>query len=345
MSIAANAAEVRQSARHAAAGLTVAGAIGGRLSADIHPTPGVGSQQVTVVGAGQVQGSPDTLTADVEHRVHRARRHRRDEPDQQSPAGGDQRARRSRASTARTSAPPQVTLQPQYSASGAAGTPPSPVTAPPMRSTVKIHPTDAASRMLAVIVSTGGDATRISSVSYSIDARLAAGEGRAGAGVQRRQGPGRAVRPAVRPAAGQGAFHFRGIRRCARAGGPPAPPRGVSAIAAGTRPADRELLGDRGVGAGLVSCAINKLTNCRLSCGEKGQAGSGVGVDRRRARDVAAVGSTQVVISGVGTAVPDRVGLRGRQIQQRGSCRGGGVAADGGDLAAAVFGVSPRWTD
>jgi uncharacterized protein YggE len=33
---------------------------------------------------------------------------------------------------------------------------------------VKIHPTDAASRMLALIVTTGGDATRISSVSYSI---------------------------------------------------------------------------------------------------------------------------------------------------------------------------------
>ena len=34
---------------------------------------------------------------------------------------------------------------------------------------MKIHPTDAASRLLALIVSTGGDATRISSVSYSFD--------------------------------------------------------------------------------------------------------------------------------------------------------------------------------
>ena len=33
---------------------------------------------------------------------------------------------------------------------------------------VKIHPTEAASKLLALIVSTGGDATRISSVSYSI---------------------------------------------------------------------------------------------------------------------------------------------------------------------------------
>src|SRR5262249_16886199 len=33
---------------------------------------------------------------------------------------------------------------------------------------VKVHPADAASKLLALIVSTGGDATRISSVSYSI---------------------------------------------------------------------------------------------------------------------------------------------------------------------------------
>lgn len=57
-----------------------------------------------------------------------------------------------------------VNLEPQYS-SGTA-------TITGYRATnairVKIHPTDAASRMLALIVNTGGDATRISSVSYSI---------------------------------------------------------------------------------------------------------------------------------------------------------------------------------
>jgi uncharacterized protein YggE len=62
----------------------------------------------------------------------------------------------------------EVTLQPQYGSpepNGAAK-----ITG--YRATnaieIKIHPTDTASRMLALIVSTGGDATRISSVSYSI---------------------------------------------------------------------------------------------------------------------------------------------------------------------------------
>ena len=62
----------------------------------------------------------------------------------------------------------EVTLQPQYSNPEPNGT----ATITGYRATnairVKIHPPDAASRMLALIVSTGGDATRINSVSYSI---------------------------------------------------------------------------------------------------------------------------------------------------------------------------------
>jgi uncharacterized protein YggE len=62
----------------------------------------------------------------------------------------------------------EVNLQPQYSNPEPAGT----ATITSYRAgnaiEVKIHPTDAASRLLALIVSTGGDATRISSVSYSI---------------------------------------------------------------------------------------------------------------------------------------------------------------------------------
>ena len=62
----------------------------------------------------------------------------------------------------------QVTLAPQYSNPGPNGT----ATITGYRASnaieVKIHPADTASRMLALIVGTGGDATRISSVSYSI---------------------------------------------------------------------------------------------------------------------------------------------------------------------------------
>jgi uncharacterized protein YggE len=61
-----------------------------------------------------------------------------------------------------------VTLEPQYSNPGTSNA----ATITGYRATnaiqVKIHPTDAASRMLALIVSAGGDATRISSVNYSI---------------------------------------------------------------------------------------------------------------------------------------------------------------------------------
>jgi uncharacterized protein YggE len=61
-----------------------------------------------------------------------------------------------------------VTLQPEYSRPESSGT----ATITGYRATnsieVKIHPTDTASRLLAVIVGTGGDATRLGSVSYSI---------------------------------------------------------------------------------------------------------------------------------------------------------------------------------
>ena len=58
----------------------------------------------------------------------------------------------------------EVSLQPQYDSSG--GT----ITGYRADNSirVKIHPADSASHVLAVIVGTGGDATRINSVSYSI---------------------------------------------------------------------------------------------------------------------------------------------------------------------------------
>jgi uncharacterized protein len=131
------------------------------------PAPGVNPRQVTVLGSGQVQGVPDTLTADVGIEftapdVTAAMNQTNDR--QQAVINALVGAGLDRKDISTT----EVTLQPQYSNSQQNGT----ATITGYRATnaiqVKIHPTDAASRMLALIVSTGGDATRISSVSYSI---------------------------------------------------------------------------------------------------------------------------------------------------------------------------------
>lgn len=153
---------VRKSIALAAAGLTVVA-----LSAcDKHnaaPAPGANSRQVTVVGSGQVQGVPDTLTADagIEFTapdVTAAMNQTNDR--QQAVINALVGVGLDRKDISTTT----VTLEPQYGSSTA--------TITGYRATnairVKIHPADAASRMLALIVTTGGDATRINSVSYSI---------------------------------------------------------------------------------------------------------------------------------------------------------------------------------
>ncbi|OMC15321.1 SIMPL domain-containing protein [Mycobacterium sp. SP-6446] len=163
MSIARSAPRfVRRSIAVAAAGLAVA-----TLPAcDKHnsaPAPGANPRQVTVLGSGQVQGVPDTLTADVgidftAADVTAAMNQTNDR--QQAVINALVGAGLDRKDISTTT----VTLEPQYSGGTA--------TITGYRATnairVKIHPTDAASRMLALIVNTGGDATRISSVSYSI---------------------------------------------------------------------------------------------------------------------------------------------------------------------------------
>jgi len=167
MSIARSAPRfVRWSIVVAAAGLAVA-----MLSAcDKHnaaPAPGVNPRQVTVLGSGQVQGVPDTLTADVGIEftapdITDAMNQTNDR--QQAVINALVGAGLDRKDISTT----EVTLQPQYGSSQQNAT----ATITGYRATnairVKIHPTDAASRTLALIVSTGGDATRISSVSYSI---------------------------------------------------------------------------------------------------------------------------------------------------------------------------------
>lgn len=129
--------------------------------------PGPGSnnpRQVTVVGAGQVQGVPDTLTADVAIEFIA--------PDVS--AAMDQTNQRQQAViNALTDAgvdgkdisTTDVSLQPQYG--GSTRTITGYRAANSIR--IKIRKTDAASHLLTVIVNTGGDATRINSVSYSID--------------------------------------------------------------------------------------------------------------------------------------------------------------------------------
>jgi uncharacterized protein len=156
---------VRRSIALAAAGLAVAA-----LSAcnKHNPAPpGANPRQVTVIGSGQVHGVPDTLTADVGIEftapdVTAAMNQTNDR--QQAVINALVGAGQDRKDISTT----EVTLQPQYSNPAPNGT----ETITGYRATnaiqVKIHPTDAASRMLAVIVSTGLDATRISSVSYSI---------------------------------------------------------------------------------------------------------------------------------------------------------------------------------
>ena len=120
-------------------------------------------RQVTVVGSGHVQGVPDTLTADVgieftapdvTAAMDQTNARQQAVIDALAGAGVD----RKDISTT------DVSLQPQYDNSG--GTITGYRASNAIR--VKIHPAGSASRLLALIVGTGGAATRINSVSYSI---------------------------------------------------------------------------------------------------------------------------------------------------------------------------------
>lgn len=145
--------------------LAIAGVSACDQDSDSAPTPGPNNRQVTVVGEGQVQGTPDTLTANVSIEATA--------PDvttaMNQTSGRTQavidalvnNAKVDRKDISTTS----VSLQPQYGADSSAiiGYRSSNSLA------VKIRDLGSASRTLALIVSTGGDATRIDSVNYSID--------------------------------------------------------------------------------------------------------------------------------------------------------------------------------
>jgi uncharacterized protein YggE len=218
---------IRRTTALAAAGLTVAAL----AACDKHSPaqPVANPRQVTVVGSGQVQGVPDTLTADVRIEftapdVTAAMNQTNDR--QQAVIDALAGAGLDRKDISTTT----VTLQPQYSNAAPNGT----ETITGYRATnaiqVKIHPTDAASRLLALVVSAGGDATRISSVTYSIaddsqlikDARARAFNDAKGRADQYAQLSGLRLGRVISisevsggPPAG---------------GGPPAPPRGASAV-------------------------------------------------------------------------------------------------------------------
>jgi uncharacterized protein len=120
-------------------------------------------RQVTVVGSGQVQGVPDTLTADVGIEftapdVTAAMNQTNDR--QQAVINAVTGAGVDRKDISTT----DVSLQPQYDNAGGA------ISGYRASNSirVKIHPTDSASHVLAAIVGAGGAATRINSVSYSI---------------------------------------------------------------------------------------------------------------------------------------------------------------------------------
>jgi uncharacterized protein len=120
-------------------------------------------REVTVVGSGHVQGVPDTLTAEVGIEFTA--------PDVTA-AMNQTNDRQQAVINALTGAgvdhkditTTEVSLQPEHDSSANV------ITGYRANNSirVKIHPTDSASHVLAVIVGTGGDATRINSVSYSI---------------------------------------------------------------------------------------------------------------------------------------------------------------------------------
>ena len=144
----------------AAAALTIAAVLSGCDSA---PPVQTNARQVTVVGSGEVQGTPDTVTADVGIEVVA--------PDVTTAMNQTNERQQAVISAltadgvdAKDISTAAVNLQPQYGDNSVvtgyrAGN----------TITVKIRELDNASRALATIVDTGGNAARINSVSFSIE--------------------------------------------------------------------------------------------------------------------------------------------------------------------------------
>lgn len=129
------------------------------------PTADPSTRQVTVVGSGEVQGRPDTLSANVSIEatapdVTAAMNQTSDRMQAVINALTNSGIDRNEIATT------NVTLQPQYGG----GDNPSIIAYQASNSiTVKIRNLNNASQTLGLIGTTGGDATRINSVSYAID--------------------------------------------------------------------------------------------------------------------------------------------------------------------------------
>ena len=147
--------------------LAVAGLAAASVSACDSSGPAQGAEratrQVTVIGAGKVQGTPDTLTANVSMEavapdVTAAMNQSSQRQQAVIKALVDAGVDRKDISTS------QVSLQPQYG-------PDSTIVGYRASNSidVKIRKLDSASQALALIVTNGGDATRINSVNYSIE--------------------------------------------------------------------------------------------------------------------------------------------------------------------------------
>jgi uncharacterized protein YggE len=155
---------LRRAMSTAAAGLAVA-LVSACGSAD-KGAAAASPRQVTVVGSGHVQGVPDTVTAnvgisftatDVTTAMNQTNSRQQAVINALVGAGVD----RKNISTTK------VSLRPEH----ANGTAAKIITGYRADNVIqlKIHPPDAASHLLALVVDTGGDATRITSVSYSIE--------------------------------------------------------------------------------------------------------------------------------------------------------------------------------
>jgi uncharacterized protein len=129
------------------------------------PLPGDAPRQVTVIGSGEVQGTPDTLTAsaaisfvsqDVTTAMNQTSERQQAVINALVDAGLD----------SKDIATTDVSLQPQYGPDGV-----SDIVGYQASNSIDVTIRDigVASRVLALIVSTGGDATRINSVAYSIN--------------------------------------------------------------------------------------------------------------------------------------------------------------------------------
>jgi uncharacterized protein YggE len=149
----------------AAAGLAVAALSGCDSSSGPTASADKATRQVTVVGAGEVQGTPDTLTvnASIEFVAPDVTGAMNQTSDRQKAVidavVGSGIALKDISTT-------QVSLQPQF----AGGDSTAIIGYRASNSIdVKIRKLDSASQTLSLIISTGGDATRINSVNYSIE--------------------------------------------------------------------------------------------------------------------------------------------------------------------------------